>query len=974
VPKTKQKKLHFAINAVMSIPAAVSLTLPTTAQAVPYASKASGAWEATGSTTWITAGSPGAPAGSTTDTVTINAAAGSAVTYSGSTAPINRTIASLLIGNTAKNTLTITGGSLTVTNASKTAVTTVGTGAKPGTGNQNTLFVQGGALTTDVLNNNSNAIGSGLVSISGGTLNSTSFNNKFTASGNEARVTVSAGSLSNSGTFTNNGLVTVSGTGSLSSGTFTNTSKGVVTVSGGTLTGTGIDNANTISVTGGSFGGATTAYTQTGGSLEISGGSHSLGATSITGGSVTVSSTGGLTLTQDATVGAGGTVNVQNNGTLTNAAGQTLSNAGTVSVSGGTLSNQGIFSNTGTVSISGGSLSGGTLTTSGAVNLSGAGTADVSNLSITGGGTVSLAGNGNTIQVSNDYTNSGFGTGNDFDAHAGVSGLGAINSSSPAAQSVTGDNITNGPSATPTLTFGNVHVGQAATTSYSINNAAGGPILHGAIKNGGAVDPRLAGSGVTAGNWDLAANSSTSKDVTLTVGSAGAYTLNQTITLANNFDNVADQTLTIKNADGAAAYDYASASISPLNIGNVREGSAGTGYLSVSNAVGPFRENLDASFSGNKTGDVASTSGTITGLAAGSTNNNGLLVGINTGTAGAKSGTVEVNLVSNGSGTSGLGNTQLDPQTVNVTGNVYRLATGGATPTPINFAATHVGQTATQALTITNTATNDGFSEKLDASFGANAGSATNNGGTVNLLATSDSPDSSSMAVGLDTSSAGAKTGSVTVNYFSDGAGTTNQGPTANGSQTINVTGDVYNYANIGLQKIGGTGLFTSGNAGCQTATETCFTLDFANLIQGNTYIANLSVLNSGIPDAVWTDLLDVLYGSLNLNGVFGLTPSDPTSPLPGLQNIIAGTSRSLNVTIDTSTLGINLFTGDFVLSPWGHNASGYSGQDNLKPIHVFLSANVIGSPPPNPTPEPGTLWLFGSAALWLAGRGLRRT
>jgi hypothetical protein len=46
-------------------------------------------------------------------------------------------------------------------------------------------------------------------------------------------------------------------------------------------------------------------------------------------------------------------------------------------------------------------------------------------------------------------------------------------------------------------------------------------------------------------------------------------------------------------------------------------------------------------------------------------------VGINTNTAGTQSGTIKINLTSDGTGTSGLGNTNLTNQTINVSGTVF---------------------------------------------------------------------------------------------------------------------------------------------------------------------------------------------------------------------------------------------------------------------------------------------------------------
>ncbi len=114
----------------------------------------------------------------------------------------------------------------------------------------------------------------------------------------------------------------------------------------------------------------------------------------------------------------------------------------------------------------------------------------------------------------------------------------------------------------------------------------------------------------------------------------------------------------------------------PVSLGTVRAGgSFGTVALAIQNmsAGDGFSEGLNAS-GGAATG-AASIAGSVTNLAAGSTNSTSLVVGLggnaNTGTAGLKTGTVTVNLASNGSTTSGYGATALTSQTLTVTGQVY---------------------------------------------------------------------------------------------------------------------------------------------------------------------------------------------------------------------------------------------------------------------------------------------------------------
>ena len=95
-------------------------------------------------------------------------------------------------------------------------------------------------------------------------------------------------------------------------------------------------------------------------------------------------------------------------------------------------------------------------------------------------------------------------------------------------------------------------------------------------------------------------------------------------------------------------------------------------------------------------------------------------------------------------------------------------------------------------------ATGGAFSEDLIASFGANTGHAQNNGGSVGGLLAGGS-NGGAMRVGLDTTTAGAKAGTVTINYQTAGAvnGVSNGLGVAgaNAAQQINVSGNVYQAA-----------------------------------------------------------------------------------------------------------------------------------------------------------------------------------
>ena len=98
-----------------------------------------------------------------------------------------------------------------------------------------------------------------------------------------------------------------------------------------------------------------------------------------------------------------------------------------------------------------------------------------------------------------------------------------------------------------------------------------------------------------------------------------------------------------------------------------------------------------------------------------------------------------------------------------------------------------------QALTVDNNAPNDGFSELLNASFGATTGGVIGTGSITGLAP--EGSDISNMVVSIDTSTAGDKSGTATMSLVSDGTGLNTLGQTPLPDQVVNVTGAVYRLA-----------------------------------------------------------------------------------------------------------------------------------------------------------------------------------
>ena len=633
---------------------------------------------------------------------------------------------------------------------------------------------------------------------------------------------------------------------------------------------------------------------------------------------LTLTGTGSLTLNASNTRLFGD----NGNDVLTNGAGHTINGQGQLGIGSLQVTNAGTIA----ASVSGASLllntlgpvvnqstgvlqasNGGTLNVTQAVNGTGTirsdsgGTVVLNQASTTGqlinNGNLQLAGN---VTVSADYDNANFGVGNAFNKRANVSGIGAILAAGNVAESITGANVTAINGSASALTIGNVRVG-ANTFNYQVaNTGTTGPAIRGAIQtqfsSGSSItDSRLSGTGVTAGNYGPVAAGSTSGDfgVTFTAASAGTlaplanspgYGTGQAVFVANNFANVVGQVLQINLANGAAAYNAAigSATPSPVTFANVRVGTADSRTLTVSNTQtgGSFSEDLNAAF-GAAIGS-ASSSGSLTGLVAGGSNNSALSASLSTTTAGAKTGAVTVNYatggtvngVSNGLGTLGVGS-----QTIALSGNVYNIAVGSTTPSPVTVANQRVGGINNSALTVANTAAAGNFTEALNASFGTSTGAASGTGSLSNLAA--GSANGSALSVGVNTAASGARTGTVNVTFQSDGTGSNgHSGLTAigAGSQTVNVSGNVY-----------------------QTAAGTITTpaLSFGTVQVGQVVSQNLSVHNSATGAAGFVEDLNASFGTTTGTGANLISGSGSISGL-----LAGASSNGLTIGVNTSAAG----------------------------------------------------------------------
>ncbi len=597
---------------------------------------------------------------------------------------------------------------------------------------------------------------------------------------------------------------------------------------------------------------------------------------------------------------AGGGVLLEGGSLATSAGTGTLANAGTVS-GFGTLA--AAVNNSGTV-----------LATAGVLNANGGITGATGTLQVAPGATLNLAaatGLGSTgalvlqgslalgaqnLVVAGDYSNTGFGSGNAFNPRAGVTGTGQIIGS--------GTVLALGGQASPAgvnawlLDFGTVRGGSSITRSFTVQNtgSAGAAGLRTALQtaaNGAAVtDARLSGTALVAGNLALLAAGSASDSfvATLTGGGTGGALNGQVLAVAGNFANTPVQTLALQGFSTVLASGAASPA-GPLNLGNFRVGisPAPSASLAINNlASGPGAEQLrlgPLQTSGNFS--AVSTLG-AGGVAPGGTVPDAVRVASQAGVAGPNAGAVTLQFTSNGQAFApGFTDLAVNQQTVQLNATGFRLANPTlATPNPVLLPNQRVGGSLTQALTLANNLPADGFSESLNASI--SAGGQARAGGSVNLLAAGAS--SSALFVGVDTTSAGPRNGVATIALASDGTGNSGFAALVLGTQTVNVSGDVYRLA---VPQPGTSlGLLAARVGDAQP-------------------VATLAVANAG-PDA-FTE---------RLNASFGSVPAGFTSG-PALVGVAPGASGNLTLALATGTAGNFGGTAQMLLVSSGAGTTG---------------------------------------------------
>ena len=326
-----------------------------------------------------------------------------------------------------------------------------------------------------------------------------------------------------------------------------------------------------------------------------------------------------------------------------------------------------------------------------------------------------------------------------------------------------------------------------------------------------------------------------------------------------------------------------------LTLGNVRVGATTFNYqVANTGSTGPsLRGAIQTNVHGAKLDDArlsgagVTASNYNTGAPGSNTGDLGVIFTVaNAGSIAPLSGQV-LNLTSNFA--------NIADQKLNIvlgSGAAAYNAAVGSTSSPVQVANQRINGTNSAVLTVANTAPAGAFSEDLNASFGGATGAATGSGTILGRLAGTNNTGSGAISVGVDTSTAGARTGGVTVNYQTAGAvnGVSNGLGTASvGSQVVTVNGNVYQAAAGAIQSAA---------------------LNFGTVQVGQLVSQNLVIRNTATGPNGFVEDLNASFGSASGTG------ASLISGTGSLNGILAGTNSTggngaMTVAVNTLAAGI---------------------------------------------------------------------
>ena len=337
----------------------------------------------------------------------------------------------------------------------------------------------------------------------------------------------------------------------------------------------------------------------------------------------------------------------------------------------------------------------------------------------------------------------------------------------------------------------NMHLNGLGTSGFTTVTNSGG-ILGGFTTSFSGNSLNVVPSGTT-----VAGNSSTILNLGWAITSAAGP---QSATLSiSNTTNPGDLSTPTSQTITGGVYAFAAGSLSSNSLTfNVHAGSGASSGLSLSN-VGPNSSGYTESLftTGFSNTSNVSGSGSLVGLVQGATSG-GLTVGYNAGSVGGVyTGTATLGLASSEVNGSGLGTTPVSSQTVNVTADVYNLASGALLTNSVTLYM-HAGSGTSSGLSLSNVGPNSsGYTETLFTT-GFNANNSFSGNGAVSGLAQGSTSNGLSVAYNAG-SVGGAYTGTATLGLASSEVNGSGLGTTGLSSQQVNLTADVYNLASGAL-------------------------------------------------------------------------------------------------------------------------------------------------------------------------------
>jgi hypothetical protein len=329
-----------------------------------------------------------------------------------------------------------------------------------------------------------------------------------------------------------------------------------------------------------------------------------------------------------------------------------------------------------------------------------------------------------------------------------------------------------------------------------------------------------------------------------------------------------------------------------LNLGSVRSGGTLLGDVILSNGSSAQTYQASLGFAATASGAGLSILSGGTGLLA-SGQSLAVDVALTTPAAGVLSDPLAFALTSGGSG---LPDTVLPGQTMTATGTFYAPAIAQYATT-ISFGAVHVGDTVSVALPVANTATG-ALTDVLDGRFASVTGAFSGSGTLAGVAAGS----TGTVTIGLNTGTAGVQTGAATLTLDSHDSALSDLLLTA---PTVTLTGSVYNYATLALERLSGPGVLTQNGSD--------YTLNLGAISSATT--VDLGILNQV------TGLADLLSGSFTIAG----SPAFTNTGFAAFSGLGDGQADSAPVIV-LGTTAFGSFTETISVLGTGSNASGYSG------------------------------------------------